>query len=1134
MQLACAIRSAATVLLVASLQLFGGKYAGAAVSVRFEMPFDGFATLVVEEAETGRRVRNLVSAEPFHSGANEVTWDGLDDFGRDAEAVSRGEYGVTGSPCAPGRYRVRGLVRKALSLSWDFSIYAPGTPPWNTPIADKSAPVGAWLAEHTTPASALRLPKGEGRPERILLGCNVAEGPWGVVAIDPSDDHAVGGRKWLGGHYTAAEWLALDSLGGEADTFWAGAFWPLEDGDRPAPLWKHGMDAKRYELRFTAVADVDRTWKYRDFRVDRGGRLELRVRIPMPSNGSFLPPCGGLAVRGGVVAFSLPTLDAVVFLAPTGSLPAVAHAPLPKGVETSGFPAGSGAKVSGIPEGWEAGAISVPSPRGIAWDADGSLWILSGRSLVCVDSSDSAAHPRALRLGASLEDPRGLLVADGPNGMRFFVSDRGKSHQVKAFAANGTLVRAFGHPGAPTQGRWNPRRMTNPHGMALDGRGRLWVCEEDFAPKRVSVWDAATGALLRDFVGSPKYGGGGSLSPDGSRLFYADGATLLEFKLDEKAGEGRLMRVLARPDGGGAFGALPEAMPRTAPERPLAALPPQAAGPLLSSAWNGNPVRGPDSIALGRIVGDRLVPVFAAWAEKKSLVLWTDLDGDGCPSDAEKASLPGKAEGLGMRDDATLLVARWQSPCGLEAASLRLVPSWNGRGLPIYDPTRAERVFKETPRPVRTTSGGNGIVEDAFGNAFATMTYEGFPARSISGGRGGHILWTYPSLWPSLHDSHRARPPDTPSQIVGTTRLLGPPQPLPNAATAPLVAVNGNGGCIYLFTTDGLFVDALFGYARSAPGWRFAKARRGMDVSGVSLGAECFFPTFSVQPDGSATVVCGHHNIALVRVGGLDSLRTIDTGIVELTEASASSGKSGSVSSDNAAVGIPCDAIVPNVDGDIDDWKETVFFQVERGGGIKTDVALRCAAGTLFAAFRTNRPRLADNAGSPDSPALLFKTGGALDLRFDAPRPLGPVRLLAARLPDGSTQALLYRRDAPFGAPPESSVPFSSPSRTIWLGAVEDVSDKVRISVSPDGLSAELSVPLAVVGLGKATPGLRLRGDVGILRGECGETISRSYHFDHAAGIVEDIPAEAEILPSRWGEFLFGTPDANVDKIQSN
>src|SRR5207344_1667763 len=103
----------------------------------------------------------------------------------------------------------------------------------------------------------------------------------------------------------------------------------------------------------------------------------------------------------------------------------------------------------------------------------------------------------------------------------------------------------------------------------------------------------------------------------------------------------------------------------------------------------------------------------------------------------------------------------------------------------------------------------------------------------------------------------------------------------------------------------------------------------------------------------------------------------------------------------------------------------------------------------------------------------------------------------------GKTLAMLYRAVVPGTADP---VPFSSPWRTVTLDRVDDVSAQVQLASSNGNY--ELSIPLAALGL-KPEPGLRLKGDIGILRGNGFQTLQRVYWANKASGITADVPSEA-------------------------
>jgi hypothetical protein len=98
----------------------------------------------------------------------------------------------------------------------------------------------------------------------------------------------------------------------------------------------------------------------------------------------------------------------------------------------------------------------------------------------------------------------------------------------------------------------------------------------------------------------------------------------------------------------------------------------------------------------------------------------------------------------------------------------------------------------------------------------------------------------------------------------------------------------------------------------------------------------------------------------------------------------------------------------------------------------------------------------------------------------------GDCRLLIT-LVKGKVVARLYR---PVVHGITEPVPFSSPWRTITLDCVEDVAAQVQLA-GANG-SYEMSVPLATLGL-EPQDGHRIKGDIGILRGNGFQTLQRIY-----------------------------------------
>ena len=1026
------------------------------VPVDFDMPFDGLATLVVEDA-SGNRVRNLVSAGTFKKGRNRVWWDCSDDLSRDVDAANHGLYHVPARPVAPGKYFVKGLAHRPLSGTYEMSAYAPGSPPWCTPDH-----TGAWLANHEPPRSACLLPAGRvGDKELVALGANITEGPDGLITVG-LDGVKTGGRRWIGGTWTAAGFLACDTGERriEAHDYYVGGL---------------GKNGDTYELRVTAV---------------KGGGEEKIAVIPL--GGDQGRAHGGIAARNGLVVASLNARNELWW--------------------------------RNLHDGKE-GRMPLQSPRGLAFAPDGTLYALSGASLVKVD----LARGETAKVADGLVDPASLAVG---GARTLFVSEQGSSNQVKVFGMDGRLVKTIGTAGPCRSGRYDPSHMNHPAEMALDSKGRLWVAEHDYLPKRVSVWDVKSGRLVRAFYGPPKYGAGGRPDPrDPTRFYYTEGGGTLEFRLDYATGETTVTRVLFRPD---CDGAVLEACGYPL-HGEFASMPGEVVyGPggvrLYSNAYNTDPVAGTDRAILCREEGDRFVP--AAYAvcnrDKKRFTLWSDANSDGRRTDDEAFEADASSIGYVFQQDLSLTVCFYEeqpADPSRPARALRLRPvAYGPKGNPVYDFAKAETVFEgATWSP---SSGGNQLLVDRFGRALTTNGVRPGPTYSVAGGPLGRATWSIPNMWPGLHAGHSAPRDAVKGRLVAVTRMLGD-FVYPKGTKESVVAVNGNHGDIFFLTGDGYFVDNFFEDIAVGRRWNFPTATRGMELAGVSPGDEHFWPTLTQYQDGSLHLVANGDSCTLVRLRGLETLTRFTAGTVTVTAktlADAAAARERVEAARRARAGSGRLALrllsePPEVDGEIGEWPEDSFGVIDsRGTAAWFDSnskpydirgALAATKTHLYAAWRTRGVnRLAENAGGNDE--LLFKTGGGLDIMLDV---RGGVRLLTAEV-GGRAKAMLYESRVP-GTPAAARVAFTSPVRSISFDRVRDVSDKVRLAKGKDG-DYELSVPLDVLGLSPRA-GSSLRGDIGVLRGADGVTVARLYWSNKATGIVADVPSEAELKPSNWG-----------------
>jgi hypothetical protein len=471
-------------------------------------------------------------------------------------------------------------------------------------------------------------------------------------------------------------------------------------------------------------------------------------------------------------------------------------------------------------------------------------------------------------------------------------------------------------------------------------------------------------------------------------------------------------------------------------------------------------------------------------------------------------------------------------------------------GAPVYD------LVALTPAVEPKSGGGPLLSRDGW------LITVGLPIR---GARTGSPAWAYPQTHAGIQGSQPAGAPQYPGHVIGTTHLAGftvtPPCPAPTptpwysfatslftrpAKVAPpeeLWTVIGNRGNLYMFTTDGFFVTELFRDRIAAgqgsgpdPVVGPAKAVRGMSLREMSLGEEAFWPSITQTKDGNIYLVAGHGFSALFRLTGLETMKRLPPQTLTVTPAMVEAARNVLVQQQQAemadkgrkTLAVRSSQTAPTVDGKADDWAAATWAPIADG----LAGALQISGDRLYLAVcATGNARFADylsNVTAVDK--LLFKGGGALDLQLGTDptadpkreKPVaGDLRLLVARV-GGKTKAMLYRQVVPGTSEPE---PFISPVKRVTIDRIDDVSAAMQVTASPlcpapnsyaDQVLYEFSVPLATLGL-KPAPGMKLLGDLGVLRGNGIETAARVYWSNQTTTFVCDIPGEVELNPSLWG-----------------
>lgn len=773
-------------------------------------------------------------------------------------------------------------------------------------------------------------------------------------------------------------------------------------------------------------------------------------------------------------------------------------------------------------------AMSVPQPRGMAFDAQGKLVVISGDSLLrfTVSTNPFSLNAQETIVAGGLLDPQRVMVNSA--AQQFFVSEWADSNQIKVFDESGAIIRTIGVPGPIGVGLYNRLHMNRPNGMALAPDGRLWVAEYDMAPKRISIWNT-DGTLFNAFYGPPKYGGGGRLdSKDKTRFYYADRdpddpipfSVGMEWSLNWETGASELKSVYSR------YGT-------NVSDQFIPAFPPETAVYLngrqyMINTFNAADVSGSSRpVGIWEMVGNeaKLIAAFGnnggwpilaqapftnALPTKPNPVgayhfIWSDLNGDRQAEPEEVSYI------LNPSFDSFQIATNLNLTTGT-GYSIPLA-GFSPSGAPIYN-LQARTNVKDNASVVSPE-----LIEGDEGWFVAT----GGPIRGF---REGQVKWTYPSQWPSLHSSQRAPSstvPRPPGLMIGTTRVLG--APFRPAGEAGMVwAINGNLGDIYLMTMDGLFVSTLFHDIREAPTWSMSVLARDALINDLTLNDEHFWPSITQTADGNVYLVVGKNHSGVVKLSGLESVKRIPAVDFSVTPEQLAACVAYQQElelcktpvSDRMLVLLSSTA--PIVDGNLSDWASTNFVQIDG----KATGSVMIANGKLFAAWNTESANLATNTGL--QPDALFKTGGALDLMIGSDasasptRPaavLGDMRLLVTKV-GAATRALLYK--AVSAKPNANPVTFTSPVRVVTIQDIEDVTAQVQMAGV--GGRYEISIPLEALGFEPAN-NTTIKADIGVLRGFGGATIQRSYWHNKATVIVSDTPTEAELTPRLWGRWEF-------------
>ncbi|HEX4140212.1 MAG TPA: hypothetical protein VHY09_07675, partial [Candidatus Methylacidiphilales bacterium] len=773
--------------------------------------------------------------------------------------------------------------------------------------------------------------------------------------------------------------------------------------------------------------------------------------------------------------------------------------------------------------------IPLPAPAGLCALDDHTLLAVSGKQVVKVDAVSKAVTPL---ITSDLVAPFAVTTDKAGN---IYVSDWGSSFQVKVFGPNGNFIRAIGKEGGrPWVGKWDPNGMLVPHGIAVTDEGKLWVAEDDSSPKRVSVWDAQNGSLLKDYIGPTPYGGGTFfwVDPKDPSEMYAS-ATRFKVDMDKKTyvPEATVFRRQNHddpfmPNGGEAGNA--KVMYHGGHEYAVI----DVAGNLLTilqrqgDVYKAVAALGSDHKDSAKLMNhdgtekddwdsDLGHHQYVGWfpdAFKGHLgddYSWTDMNGDNLVQ-PEEIHWVTAATGQPQGGAVPMLSTPWGAALSSDwsfftvgeiahkVTIYRLDPKgWTAAGAPIYDMADV--------KPFATLPTGQGIndlfvthddklivcygVEGAgIVDAFACYDMDGHRLWSIAapkrmeGKQANGTGVVYDFQLPKLGD------------VFGTWAWHGSCQP-------------------YLITTDGLYIGSPLEHTLLGP---------------AALWGESYTYYFQT-PDGTPYVVNGGSQAEhILQLKGLEAdVSGRFDGTYQLSEADAQKAAAMREVPEQPVVPKPVLAVTwlnkpPTIDGDLSDWNLSAGASLDGGNGRTADVALGRDADNLYLAYKVNEKNPMRNGGSDWQ--TLFTTGDCVDLMLQSDPKADPNRRTAApgdeRLLFSMFQdkpvAVLYRPVVP-GTTSPVHLAAASLDQVIKLDSANVV---IKRDIDHGFYTVEAKVPLKDLGL-DSKPAGDLRGDVGVVfADDSGKSRAlRLYYYNHHTEMVNDLPTEAALQPGEWGKI---------------
>ncbi len=763
--------------------------------------------------------------------------------------------------------------------------------------------------------------------------------------------------------------------------------------------------------------------------------------------------------------------------------------------------------------------LSVPKPSGLASNSAATVYaVTNGREVVAIDVESGAVKPAA---SPALEGKEwtSAIAVDKANNLYLGIREK---NQILVFNAEGKQTQTIGRAGGREKlGPWTADGVLNVHGLAIDGKGQLWVAENDGAPKRVSVWDTATGAFKFELFGAATYGAtGAAINPLDANVLVGQGC---EWRIDPNTGKSQCLGVITRAGmGASRFGFSPDK------KKLYLAITPQF-------LHGTHPVRiferfGDANYKLRTMIRRVDAPGGTKGKKAYAVEVWSDANDDQQEQPDEVKSYAVELGGW---------INGWYMPMTPELTfygslyELK-VTGWTACGAPQYDLNQA----KKLPGPANAGSRGGMGAQHGHGSADGKfMLWNGgygedhatFDCYDMATGKA---LWTYPNNFTGVHGSHRACAPEV-GMIRGAYDICGSatlPAPIGNVWVVPT-----NKGEWHVLTEKGFYLTHLW---QSDP---TQVSFPDQAVPGVSLdscppgsGEEAFGGSITQALDGKLYVQAGHISFWDAEATGLETIKALPGGKLELSAEDvkqAESFRTRYMQDSTRVKKVLIAKGTPVFSGDLDKdfpGADVAKYEKEKATAVRT--ALAYDEKNLYVAWEVKDGSPWVNAA--DAPEFMYTRGDAVDLQLSTDPKAAKERKEAVkgdlRLSIGpfnkKNVVMLYRKVA--GADGAHSKSFSSGvQKNYVMESVIELTD-ANVEVNVDRVNkryvVEAAIPLSALEL-KPEAGLVIQGDFGAIHSDKQgkDTVLRSFWSNQNTGLVSDEVYELQMAPNSWGQFEF-------------